>query len=72
MKRISPVLTEEEDAYYRRGRNMGHGNVPKSATVGEYRAATGMEVLFGFLHLAGRRERIAELFAIGYPADAEE
>jgi ribonuclease-3 family protein len=70
--RMEPHFTEEEAAIYRRGRNMGHGNVPKSATVGEYRAATGMEVLFGFLHLAGRRERIAELFAIGYPADAEE
>lgn len=69
MKRITPFLSEEESSYYRRGRNMGHGNVPKSATVGEYRAATGMEVLFGFLHLAGRTERIAELFAIGYPAN---
>ena len=66
MKRISPVLTSEEESYYRRGRNMGHGNVPKSATMGEYRAATGMEVLFGFLHLAGREERIAELFRIGF------
>ena len=66
MKNILPVLTEEEDAVFRRGRNVGHTNTPKSATVAEYRAATGMEALFGWLHLAGRRERIDELFALAY------
>ena len=66
MKRLLPVLTEEEEAYFRRGRNIGHTNVPKRATVSEYRAATGMEALFGFLHLTGRQERIDELFRIAY------
>ena len=66
MKNILPLLTEEEEAAFRRGRNMGHSNTPKSATVAEYRAATGMETLFGYLHLLGRSERIAELFAIAY------
>ena len=66
MKRILPVLTETEAAYFRRGRNIGHTNVPKSATVSEYRAATGMEVLFGYLHLSAQTERIDELFKIGY------
>ena len=66
MKRLMPLLDEEEAAYYRRGRNMGHGNVPRSATVAQYRAATGMEVLFGFLHVTGRAERIEELFRAGF------
>lgn len=66
MKRLLPVLTEEEEAYFRRGRNIGHTNVPKRATVSEYRAATGMEALFGFLHLMGRQDRIDELFRIAY------
>lgn len=66
MKRILPILTEEESAIFRRGRNMGHGNVPKNATVSDYRTATGMEVLFGYLHLDGREERLAELFRAGY------
>ena len=68
MKKILPVLTEEEEAVFRRGRNMGHTNTPKSATVSEYRSATGMEALFGYLHLEGRKERIAELFALAYEA----
>lgn len=67
MKRILPVLDECEALYFRRGRNIGHTNVPKSATVSEYRAATGMEVLFGYLHLSDRQARIDELFRIGYP-----
>ena len=67
MKRIMPLLTEEEDAVFHRGRNIGHTNTPKSATVAEYRAATGMEALFGYLYLAGRQDRIDELFGAAYP-----
>ena len=66
MLRILPHLDEEETAVFKRGRNHGHGNTPKSATVSEYRSATGMEALFGYLKLAGREDRIEELFAIGY------
>ena len=64
--KILPLLSEEENAAYRRGRNIGHTNVPKSATMGQYRMATGMEALFGYLHLLGRSERIRELFAVAY------
>ncbi len=67
--RMEPHLSEEEAGVYRRGRNMGHGNVPKSASVAEYRRATGMEVLFGYLSLQGKEDRIRELFRIGYLAD---
>lgn len=66
MKKLLPVLTEEEAAYFRRGRNIGHSNVPKKATVSEYRTATGMETLFGYLHLTGQKERINELFRLAY------
>lgn len=66
MGRIEPLLTESEAGYYRRGRNMGHGNVPKSASVAEYRRATGMEVLFGYLSITGQDERMNRLFRVGY------
>lgn len=68
MHRIIPVLDEEETLVFKRGRNMSGGNVPKSATVSEYRMATGMEVLFGYLHMLGRNERIDDLFSLAYPA----
>ena len=69
--RMEPHFTEEEAAIYRRGRNMGHGNVPKSASVAEYRRATGMEVLFGYLHLTGQTERLDHLFRLGYGLDSD-
>lgn len=55
-------LTEEEQEIFRRGRNAGGITAPKHSTVAEYRAATGLEALFGYLHLAGRNERIREIF----------
>ena len=71
MQNIIPLLTEEETAIYKRGRNMSGGNVPKSATMAEYRTATGMEALFGYLHLLGKRERMAELFRAAYSLDED-
>ena len=71
MHKILPLLTEEETAAYKRGRNMSCGNVPKSATMSEYRSATGMEALFGYLHLKGDRDRIEELFGKAYEPSEE-
>ena len=72
MKNLLPHLTETEETYFRRGRNMGHSNVPKRATVSEYRAATGMETLFGYLHLTEQSARIDELFRLAYPQITDE
>ncbi len=69
MGRIEPLLTEEEAILYRRGRNIGHTNVPRSASVAEYRRATGMEVLFGYLSLAGKDDRLDALFRAAYALD---
>ncbi len=69
MKNILPLLSEDEIAVFHRGRNMGHSGTPKSATVAEYRNATGMEALFGWLYLAERHDRIRELFRIAYKLD---
>lgn len=68
MKKILSLslLSEEESAIFRRGRNIGHTNVPKNSTPGEYRAATGMETLVGWLYLKGLRDRINELLDNGY------
>ena len=66
MKNIIDILGEDEAAVYRRGRNVGHTATPKSASMSEYRTATGMEALFGWLRLVGREDRIKELFALAY------
>ena len=64
MDALMPHLTEEELAYYRRGKNSHVHAVPKSATPQEYAKATGFETLFGALYLLGRKERLMELFRI--------
>lgn len=69
---IEPHLTEAEAIVYRRGRNIGHTNVPKSASVQEYRRATGMEALFGHLYLTGQTDRITALFRMGYRLDVTD
>ena len=60
--KLLPLLTEEELSYYRRGKNSHVHAVPKSATPAEYAKATGLEALFGALYLAGKTDRINELF----------
>ncbi len=60
--KLLPLLTEEELAYYRRGKNAHVHAVPKSCTPAEYAKATGLEALFGALYLAGQTDRINELF----------
>ncbi len=62
VQKILPVLTEEETAYYRRGRNAHSHAAPKSASRQEYAMATGLETLFGALYLAGQTDRLNELF----------
>ena len=63
MERILPLLTEEELAVYRRGRNTRVHSTPKNAELGDYHAATGLECLFGWLYLGGQHARINALFA---------
>jgi ribonuclease-3 family protein len=62
--RIAPLLTEEETAVFTRGRNMHHASYPRHSTPGEYCAATGLECLFGWLYLAGRQDRLNELYEV--------
>lgn len=61
---LLPVLTEEEQSIYRRGRNTKVNSVPHNAAIGNYHAATGLEALFGWLYLSGRQERIKTLFEL--------
>jgi len=60
--RMLPLLSEQELTYYKRGRNAHVHQIPKNATREQYAKATGLECLFGALYLAGRVERLNELF----------
>ena len=64
MKLLEPLLTEEEHAVFRRGKNANKATVAKHASVEEYRTSTGFECLLGWLYLKGRNERIMELMDV--------
>ena len=62
IENILPLLTNKEDAIFKRGRNANGISAPKSASIAQYRRATGFEALFGYLYLHGENDRIDFLF----------
>lgn len=61
---IKDKLDGEEMSVFKRGRNFHTGRSPKSASHGDYHIATGVETLFGYLHLCGQEKRVNELFSL--------
>ena len=65
MEIILPLLSSEEEAVFKRGRNAKSYTSAKNASVIDYRIATGFEALMGFLYLTGKNERMLELIKAG-------
>lgn len=63
-KKLLSVLTQEESDVFKRGRNTHTKHTPKNQSEGDYHYATGLETLFGYLHLLGEEKRLRELFEI--------
>ena len=62
---LEPHLTKEEADIYRRGRNAKSPTMAKNATMADYRKATGLEALMGYLYLSDDFERVVELTKLG-------
>ena len=65
LEAVEGMLSDEELAVYRRGRNAKSATTAKNASVREYRIATGYEALLGFLYLEGRMERLTDIVEEG-------
>ena len=63
IKKIMPLLTEDETAVFKRGRNAHVGSKAKNASSSDYHYATGLESLFGWLWLKGETDRIIYLYS---------
>lgn len=63
---IEAILTEAEEAIFRRGRNAKSPTTPKNADLIEYRRATGFEALIGYLHLKGDEQRLCEIMELAF------
>ena len=64
LERVLPLLTQEEEEIFRRGRNAKKPTKSKHATAAEYNRSTGFEAVLGFLHLTGNDERVDELLSM--------
>lgn len=69
---LEPVFTEEENSVYHRGRNSKTLTPAKHQTITDYRRATGLEAVFGYLYLKGDRSRIRELLALCFTEAEQE
>ena len=63
-KILEPILTDEETAVFKRGRNAHTNHIPKNASPADYHAATALEALFGYLYLKGDIDRLRYFFRI--------
>lgn len=68
---LEPLFTEKERQVYHRGRNAKAYTKAKNAGILEYRRATGLEAVMGYLYLKGDLDRIRELLAAGLGVEAE-
>lgn len=59
---IFDMLNEEEQSYVKKGRNAKSHTSPKNANIVDYKYATGLECLFGYLYLNGKDNRMEEIF----------
>lgn len=64
--KILEILTDEETEIYKRGRNTNIHTVPKNADMADYRHATALEALIGYLYLKGDKARLEEILNIAF------
>lgn len=69
---LEPIVSEEERGILHRGRNASATHIPKGANAIEYRKATGVESLFGWLYLERKTDRINEIFEMILDRKTEE
>lgn len=62
VKELLPHLNENEEYIFKRGRNAHSAHSPKNQSDADYRYATGLETLYGYLYLCGETQRIKEIF----------
>jgi ribonuclease-3 family protein len=66
VKQIATLLTEDENFIYRKCKNAKTNNIPKHASMMEYKYATAFEGIIGFLYMNGQNDRLCELFELVY------
>ena len=71
IKALMPELSQEESKIYKRGQNAHSATMANNATAADYRRATGVETLMGWLYLTRQWERMLELIGTGLERTAK-
>ena len=72
IKKVLPLLTEDEEAIFKRGRNAKTHFTPKHGELIQYRRATGFEALMGYLYVSGNVLRAKELFTLAFAKENQD
>jgi ribonuclease-3 family protein len=71
-EQLLPHLTPQEQDIYRRGRNAKTSRIPKSSSAAQYRRATALEAVLGYLYLCGQTDRIDSLCEVIYETQQKQ
>ena len=71
LRRVKPMLLDDEIDVYRRASNSTHLNRIKHAKAADYRAASGFEAVLGMLEWIGDRERLDEILKTAHTEDVK-
>ncbi|MDR1640860.1 MAG: ribonuclease III [Clostridiales bacterium] len=70
--KLDEFLDDDEKSVLRRGRNSKPSSWARSASMSDYKHATGLEALFGYLYLKGDTKRLDEIFEICVAANEQQ
>jgi ribonuclease-3 family protein len=71
LESIKDFLTEEETEIYKRARNSKTASAAKNAKITDYRKATGLEAVLGYLYITGQSERLEEILDLSFKETSE-
>lgn len=64
IEKLLPLFNEDEMSVFKRGRNYKTISTAKNASIIDYKRATGLEAVFGYLYLSGKKERLNEMLSM--------
>ncbi|NLL56059.1 MAG: ribonuclease III [Clostridiales bacterium] len=66
VKKITEIFNDDENFIYRKCKNAKCNNIPKHASLMEYKLATAFEGVIGFLYLSGQNKRLGQILNFVY------
>lgn len=72
IEKLIPIFNEVESSIFRRARNHKSLSSAKNANIIDYRRATGLEAVLGYLYLVGNIDRLNEILSLSVGENDED